>query len=176
MNQAIDSYRKALTFNPDHLPAHMNLATAYLQMGRFKEAELELIYLYALRPKDPLILFNLGLLLYRTGDFASAETKLKKLLEVDRFHLEANLLLANIYLEKKESDQAHEFSMKAYQINSADPRVVYQLGRSWDLAGDQEKAVKYYRLFLNIRAPKESQLELAVRDRLNYLVSQEEKK
>jgi tetratricopeptide (TPR) repeat protein len=175
-NRAIDSYRKALSFNPDHVPAHINLATAYLQTGRFKEAEKELIYVYALRPKDCQILFNFGLLLYQTGELASAETKLKKLLELDPFQLETNLLLASVYEEKGELNQAIEHCMRAYRTNSTDPRVIYRLGRTWDMVGDRTKAAEYYQLFLNMCSKKESELKLAVRDRLNYLVSQKEEK
>jgi tetratricopeptide (TPR) repeat protein len=169
LERAIDSYRSALTFNPDHLEAHINLATAYLQTGRFKEAEKELIYVYALKPNDRQILFNFGLLMYQTGEYASAETKLKKLLESDPFHLEANLLLACVYEATGEPNKAIEYCMKAYRINSTDPRVLYQLGRAWDMAGEGEKAVEYYQLFLKNDSQKENQLKSAVRDRMKYL-------
>jgi len=174
LDRAIDSYRKALTFNPDHVQAHINLATAYLQIGRFREAEKELIYVYALKPKDCQILFNFGLLLYQTGEHISAETKLKKLLKLNPFHLEANLLLASIYEEKGKPSQSVEYCMRAHEINSTDPRVLYRLGRAWDMMGEPTKAVKYYRLFLNRGWEKEGELKSAVRDRLNYLVSRKE--
>lgn len=175
-NKAIDFYRKALNFNPDHRQADMNLATAYLQVGRFKEAEQILVYLYALRPKDLKMLFNFGWLLYKTGEHTSAETKLARLLELNPFHLEANLLLASIFEERGEFNKAIEPCMKAYRINSADPRVLYRLGRLYDMMGESTKAAKYYRLFLNSGLEKENELELAVRDRLNYLISKGEKK
>jgi tetratricopeptide (TPR) repeat protein len=176
LNQAIRSYQEALAFDPDHLSAHTNLATAYLQTGRFKEAEQELVYLYAQKPKDTKVIFNFGLLLYRTGELASAEIKLKKLLELEPHHLEANLLLANIYEEKGEMGQALEHCIKAYQVNSSEPRVLYRLGRAWDMVGDPAKAISYYRLFLSAHGEKEHQWTWAVRDRLNYLVSQKEER
>jgi Flp pilus assembly protein TadD len=174
LDKAIDFYRKALTFNPDHLPADMNLATAYLQVGRFKEAEQILVHLYALKPKDGKVLFNFALLLYRTGEYPSAKNKLDKLLESDPLHLEGNLLLASIYEEEGEFRRALEPCIKAYQINSADSRVLYRLGRIWDMLGESEKAAKYYQLLLNSRSKIEHRLESAVRDRLNYLSSQKE--
>jgi tetratricopeptide (TPR) repeat protein len=174
LSQAIESYTEALTFDPDHLQTHMNLATAYLQTSRFREAEQELAYLYAVRPKDPMVLFNFGLLLYRTGEYVSAEAKLRKLLEQDPFHLEANLLLASIYEERGGINKAVELCMRAYQINSAHPRVLYRLGRAHDMAGSPTEAARYYQLYLSTRSEKESQLELAVRDRLNHLLSQKE--
>ncbi len=175
-NRAIDSYITALRFNRDHKQARINLAAAYMQMGRLKEAEKELVYLYALKPKDGNILFNLGLLLYKTGEYSSAKNKLKRLLELDPFHLEATLLLGSIYEERGELGKALESCTKAYRINSADPRAIYRLGRVWDLADEPTKAAKYYRLFLSCRAEKENQLELAVRDRLKYLVSGRDEK
>lgn len=173
---AIESYGKALTFNPDHLQAHLNLAIAYLQTGRFKEAEQKLIYLYALKPNDCTVLYNFGLLLYKTGELFSAETKLKRLVELDPLHLEAHLLLGSVYEEKREINQALELYVKAYRINSADPGVLYRLGRVWDIKGELVKAVKYYRSFLNTAPQKDKALELTVRDRLNYLISHEEAK
>ncbi len=174
LNQAIDSYKEALTCDPDHLPTHTNLATAYLQTGRFWEAEQELVYLYALRPRDPRILFNFGLLLYRIGEHVSAEIKLKRLLELKPLHLEAHLLMASIYEKKGDIDQALELCIRACQLNSADPRVLYRLGRAWDMTGEPAKAVKYYQLFLKTHWPKEDGLQQAVRDRLNYLINRKE--
>ncbi|NIM05147.1 MAG: tetratricopeptide repeat protein, partial [Armatimonadetes bacterium] len=70
------------SLNPDHPEANMNLAVAYLQAGRLKEAEQILVYLYASKPKDCEVLYNFGLLLYQSGELASAESKLERLLEI----------------------------------------------------------------------------------------------
>jgi len=174
-DQAIASYRKALNFDPAHHQARMNLATVYMHKGRFKEAKKELVYLYALRPRDTRILFNLALLLYQTGEYASAETKLKKLLELDPFHLEAALLLAGVYQERGEFDKAIQLGREAYRINSGDPRVLYQLGRAFDLAGDEQSAIRYYRLFLQTSSSaEEEKLKPDIRERLNYLLWRKE--
>jgi len=176
LSSAIDSYRLAVNYNPDHLQANMNLATAYLQTGRFKQAEQILVYLYASRPKDAKVLYNFGVLLYQSGEYASAENKLKKLLDIDPFHLEANLLLATIYEDQGELDKAIAACMKAHQIYSSHPRVLYRLGRVWDLAGQPTKAITYYQQFLNCREEKDPALELAVRDRLKYLGTRKEER
>jgi tetratricopeptide (TPR) repeat protein len=176
LSSAIDSYRLAVNYNPDHLQANMNLATAYLQTGRFKQAEQILVYLYAARPKDTKVLYNFGVLLYQTKEYASAENKLKKLLELDPFHLEANLLLASIYEDQGELDKAIAACMKAHQIQSSHPRVLYRLGRVWDLAGQPTQAATYYRQFLNCRSEEDPALGLAVRDRLKYLGTRKEER
>jgi tetratricopeptide (TPR) repeat protein len=87
--------------------------------------------------------------------------------------LEATLLLASIYEEWGEGNQALDYCMRAYRINSTDPRVLYRLGRTWDMAGEPAEAAKYYRLFLNAGSEREEGLKSTVRDRLNYLVSQQ---
>lgn len=174
--KAMESYRMALNYNPDHLQANMNLATAYLQTGRFKQAEQILVYLYASKPKDSKVLYNFSVLLYQTGEHGSAENKLKKLLEVDPFHLEANLLLATIYEEKGEMEKAMGACMKAHQINSTHPRVLYRLGRVCDLIGQTTKAITYYQQFLNSSSEREPELELAVRHRLKYLAARREER
>ena len=174
--QAIEAYRKALAYNPDHVQAHINLAIAYLQAGRLKEAEQELIYVYALKPKDSQILFNFGLLLFQTREYTSAETKLKRLLQLDPFHLEANLLLSSVYEEKGQSYKAVEYCLRAYEINSSDSRVLYRLARAWDMTDQTTKAIEYYRLFLSTASEKENGLQSAVRDRLDHLVSRKEEK
>jgi Tfp pilus assembly protein PilF len=170
---AVESYRKALSFDPDHQQARLNLATAYMQLGRLKEAERELTYLYAKNPDDTKVLFNLGLLWHQFGEYVGAEAKLRRVLELDPFHLETNLLLASIYEEWGEGSQSLEYCTRAYRINSADPRVLYRLGRAWDMVNEPAEAVKYYRLFLNAGSEREEGLKTAVRDRLNYLISQQ---
>ena len=174
--RAIEAYVKALAYNPDHLQAHINLATAYLETGRLKQAEQELIYVYALKPKDCQILFNFGLLLFQIREYVSAETKLKKLLQFDPFHLEANLLLSSVYEEKGQSYKAVEYCLRAYEINSSDSRVLYRLARAWDMTDQTTKAIEYYQLFLSTVSEKENQLRSVVRDRLDYLVSRKEEK
>jgi tetratricopeptide (TPR) repeat protein len=174
--RAIEAYRKALAYNPDHLQAHINLATAYLETGRLKQAEQELVYVHALRPKDCQILFNFGLLLFQIREYVSAETKLKKLLQLDPFHLEANLLLSSVYEEKGQSYRAVEYCLRAYEINSSDSRVLYRLARAWDMTDQTTKAIEYYRLFLSVVSEKENRLKSVVRDRLDYLVSIKEEK
>ncbi len=174
--RAIQAYRKTLAYNPDHLQAHINLATAYLETGRLKEAEQELIYVYAVKPKDSQILFNFGLLLFQTKEYVSAEAKLKKLLQVNPFHLEANLLLSSVYEEKGQFDKAVEYCLRAHEINSVDSRVLYRLARAWDMTDQTTKAIEYYRLFLSTGSEKENRLKSVVRDRLDYLVSRKEEK
>jgi tetratricopeptide (TPR) repeat protein len=174
--RAIEAYRKTLAYNPDHVQAHINLATAYLATGRLKEAEQELVYVHALRPKDCQILFNFGLLLFQIKEYVSAETKLKKLLQLDPFHLEANLLLSSVYEEKGQSYKAVEYCLRAHEINSVDSRVLYRLARAWDMTDQTTKAIEYYRLFLSTVSEKENQLRSVVRDRLDYLVSRKEEK
>jgi Tfp pilus assembly protein PilF len=176
LDKAIDFYREALTFDPDHSKANIDLAAAYLQIGRYKEAEQILVYLYALRPKDQTVLFNFALLLHRTGDLSSAQTKLEKLLSLNPFHLEANLLLAGIYEGKAEYGNMLELSQKAYQINAADPRTLYLLARAWDMNNQPAKAVDYYQAFLNCAEKDYERWKSAVRDRLNYLVSTKEER
>ena len=175
-NQAIDLYNKALQFNSDHVQARMNLATSFLQAGRIKEAEEQFNFLYFLEPNDYYILYNLGLLLYRTGDLESAELKLKKLLILDPLHLKANLLLGSVLEEMGNFKEAAAYCMKAYYIDSANPRVIYRAARAWDITGDEKKAIRYYRLFLNTGWENESGLRLAVRERLHYLVTNKEGK
>ena len=174
--RAVDFYKKALSLYPGHKPTRMNLATAYLQIGRYKEAERELIFLYALKPLDPRVLFNLGLLLYQTGNHESAEAKLRKLLEIDSFNLETHLLLGSIYEEKGEMVKALELYTKAYRINSTDARVLYKLGRAFDMSKDKENAIKYYHLFLQAPGENGEESKASIRDRLNYLLSQKGEK
>ncbi len=176
MTRAIDSYKRALAYDTNHQLTHMNLATAYMQTGKYKEAERELTYLYATKPKDPKILYNFGLLLYQTGELTSAETKLNKLLEYDPYNLEANLLLSSIYEEKGELNKAVDYCMKAYRVNSTDPRILYKSGRTFDMNGDKENAIKYYRLFLQSSSVIDEKSQSEVRERLNFLLIPKEGK
>jgi tetratricopeptide (TPR) repeat protein len=175
-SQALDSYQKALILNPGHEQARVNLASVLLQTGRFKEAEEQLILLHALRPKDQKILFNMGLLLYRLAQYPSAQDKLEQLLKINPFHLEACLLLASIHEEKGEMSKAVELCRQAYHIDTQSPAALYKLARALDISGERSEAAKFYQLYLKSDLGKDSELELAVHERLNYLLLQKEEK
>jgi tetratricopeptide (TPR) repeat protein len=174
--EALDSYQKALILDPEHEQARMNLASVLMQTGRFKEAEEQLILLHALRPKDQKILFNMGLLLIKLGQYPSAEEKLEQLLKINPFHLEACLLLASVYEEKGDMSKALEFYRQAYHIDTQSPAALYQLARALDISGDWNQAAEFYQLYLESNSGKDGELELAVHERLNYLLMQKEKK
>ena len=175
-DQALDSYKKALTLNPGHEQARVNLASVLMQIGRFKEAEEQLILLHALKPKDQKILFNMGLLSYKLAQYASAQDKLEQLLKINPFHLEACLLLASVYEDKGEMGKAEELCQQAYNIDTNSPAALYKLARVLDICGETSEAAKFYQLYLNSGLEKDNELELAVHERLNYLLLQKEEK
>ncbi len=81
LEEGVRELRRAVELEPDFY-SRTQLGAALLALGRLSEAEPQLREAVRLRPKDPEALFNLGVVLMRTGCADEAKVLLKRFLEV----------------------------------------------------------------------------------------------
>jgi len=86
--EAIAGFQEALVQNPDHAPAHLGLAVAWLQSGKEAEAMAALRKTIELDPKMTVAYANLGILHDRRGEYQKALDNYKKALSLDQELLE----------------------------------------------------------------------------------------
>ena len=65
LEEAVSAYKKAFQRAPDHLIAHIGLATTYSLMGREEEARAEAQKVLRINPKFSLIRFKKTALVYK---------------------------------------------------------------------------------------------------------------
>ena len=102
-SEAADQYRRVLELLPDHGPAHTNLATTLLALGREKEAEVEFKKSLALSP-DYAAFSNLGVIYYNQKRFAEAVDMTEQALKINDkdYRLWNNLAIAYQWLGRLE--------------------------------------------------------------------------
>jgi tetratricopeptide (TPR) repeat protein len=98
--EARDAYRRALTADPDHPDAHLNLGRLLHEEGAVADAERHYRRAAALRPADATAAYNLGVALEDLGRPADAAQAYERALAADPACADAHFNLAGI-LEKR---------------------------------------------------------------------------
>lgn len=96
---AIAAYQGSLNLNPDNPGAHSNLGAAYVKLGRYEEAIKEYRTAVEVDPTNATFLFNLALAYYKSAQIPSAAETFAAVLQRQRDHLNARLLLGDCYLQ-----------------------------------------------------------------------------
>lgn len=79
-NQAISSYKKALSIDPNHVESMQGLASVYSAQGAFTQAVLEYKQLIKLDPSNVSYSYNLARLYYDNNQNSSAQSTLNSLI------------------------------------------------------------------------------------------------
>ena len=119
---AIEQFRKALEMDPNHAPAHTNLGSTYLAMGKHEEAIVELEKAKALDSSPERR--RLALLAYAyaaSGKRDEAQKTLDEFNGLAKQRYIPPMNFAIIYAGLGEKDQAFEWLEKAYKDRSGPP-------------------------------------------------------
>lgn len=82
-NQAIETFNKILTKNPNNLTALYYLGSIAQEMGDYEEAKKKFQAYVNIDPQNPEVLTLLGVVYYKTGNKEGAREQWQKALEVD---------------------------------------------------------------------------------------------
>ena len=83
VQEAVAQFRRALTIDANHAPAHQNLGIVALRSNDVRGAREHLRRALELNPRLPLALNTLGVVQAREGDFPSAVESWKRAVEID---------------------------------------------------------------------------------------------
>ncbi|MCS6874927.1 MAG: tetratricopeptide repeat protein [Pyrinomonadaceae bacterium] len=103
--KAIELYEKAIELFPDFPEAEHQKAAALLSLGDLKQAENGFRRAIQLRPDWTLPMTSLAFILIKKGDFTEAEKLVKQALTLDTENQKAYVLLTEIKLKTRSSDQ-----------------------------------------------------------------------
>ena len=158
--EAIEYYKKALSF--EKLPVvMMNIANIYQSMGQVEES---IKYYHQIESTDtlnlPLHHYNIGILMYKMGDFKNAHESFKtaEITEGENIHL--LFYQAQTLLKLGE----HEAALKVYQRiadkDSSDPTPHKNMGIIYEIYfGDMTKAFESYTAYIEKGGEKTKDIE-----------------
>lgn len=100
MEEAVNSYRKAIQMNPSFAEAYCNCGVALKKLGRFEEALQSYNKAIHLKPNYPDAFSNRGVLLQELGDWDQALFSHNKAIQLDPYSATAYFNLGIVWKEK----------------------------------------------------------------------------
>jgi tetratricopeptide (TPR) repeat protein len=99
---ALDTYAQAVSANPRHGDAHINLGRLLHQAGKLKEAEQHYGAALSAQPYNATAAFNLAVVLEDLGRWDEAIVRYRQVLELDPHLVDAYFNLSRLYEKKGE--------------------------------------------------------------------------
>lgn len=159
---AIDTYKAALTINPERTDAISNLGAAYVRLGEFDDAVEQYERALKIDPLNHTIRLNLALAFYKSARPQHAIPQLKRVIASDPEARNAYLILADCYLQTGD-DQALIALLKPREPMFAnDLAYAYLLGTALLHTGDTEEGQKYAERVFGAGESAEAHLLLAI--------------
>ena len=121
LDKAVESFKKAISLQPDVVFSYINLATAFTGLGKLDEAEKTLQDALVIQPKNFDVLLNLGLVLAQSEQYYEAEDYVSQALSINSNSVLALKALGNLFYREQKYSQAVETFSK---LNKVDPSVV----------------------------------------------------
>ena len=151
LDEAVDSYRRAIAIEPDHAEAHVGLSTALLDARRPDEALAASLRALRLRPDLPDVQNNLGTALALNGRFDEAIAAYRKAIELKPDMAEAHTNLGNALRDTGPLDEAIAAYRRAIALRPDFPAAYSNLGNALRDNGQREEAVAAFRRALELR-------------------------
>jgi tetratricopeptide (TPR) repeat protein len=139
--EAVASFEKALSFEPQAVTAMVNASIAHARLGEIAKAEKSLQKALKLAPDNAAANFNMGLLKAEKKEPKQAETYLKKAFAADPRMAQAAYNLC-VLTAKDRIGEAVTWCRKAAETGPQNPAYAYTLAFYLNQKGDKDEAVK----------------------------------
>lgn len=145
---AIEEYKKVIRIDTGYIQAYVNLGDLYSRLGDLDRAAA--YYKEAQRRNPGSAHVNLGDLYWRRGWDERAVSEYRKASAVLQDKTRALNRLSNIYIERKELDEAIKINREIIKISPKSAIAHYSLGLAYEIKGDLTEARKGYEEALSI--------------------------
>lgn len=145
-DEAIAEFRKAVSLDPNHTTARLNLAYTYDRQGRSEEAMSEYQKVVELDPKSHFAHNNLGVLHDKKGLYDEAIGQFEKALQIDPSNTTAQKNLENAKKNKAVVQEREKKIAQAHKEVEAQPHSAdasYKLARLYAFYGKKEQAMEW---------------------------------
>ena len=137
-------YRQVLSLCPEHVDACVYLGLLYSRMEKFTEAAGCFQRAQVLLPREPAISYQLGSVLYASGQHQLAIKQFKQTLAMDNTHWQAAYNLGTALLDLGNTAEAIAAYKKAASLHPQDPDIHFNLGLAHKKSGQLEAAIQAY--------------------------------
>ena len=120
-------FRRAFELEPNHFHLHRNMALFYENTGNPEQAEKYFLSAIEIDSRRPDAYFFYGRFLYMNRRYDEAEENLRKVIQLNRAHMDARHLLIDLYYEKWDLRNLADISRDTLSIASSDEWALYYL-------------------------------------------------
>ena len=124
---SITLFERARQVSPESPAVHLNLASAYLRVGRLPEAEKELSLAVKLEPRSYMAHYNLGVIFERRRDYASAMEAFREAGRLNPQSPQVIQSLIRTLLTLGRNNEAHSLMTYALKNLPANPDTMREL-------------------------------------------------
>jgi tetratricopeptide (TPR) repeat protein len=144
-DSALEHFQAAEQLAPENVEVLANYASTLTSLARYDQAEELLRRAQRLAPEDVQARLGIGILYFRRGLYALAETELRWVCARDESHGPAQYYRGEALNRLNRYDEAAEAMERAITLIPSDPRPFYTLGHLYDRRHQQEEAAEMYR-------------------------------
>lgn len=163
--QALEKLKRAVSQDPEHVPAHMGLGIIYRQIGETDKALDHLQRAVRLAPEDGAAHNSYATLLCRTRKFDQADQHFRQALN-DPFYATPEVILANAgacATRAGKTEEAEEFLREALSIDPNNELALYHMANLSYQQGDAFRARAFYQRLEAVAQPEPGSLMLGYR-------------
>lgn len=142
---ALEQFEAAEKLGPDNVEVLVNLGSTLGVVARYEEAEAALRKAVRLEPESVSVRAALGILHFRRGVYAIAESELRWVCEQDHDHADAFYYRGEALNRLGRFDEALEALERAIALEPGNSRAFYTLGHLYDRKHLPEEAALMYR-------------------------------
>ncbi len=151
-------FEEKLMSDQSDLDALYGLAVTEGQIGMATEAVEHFQRALGLNVRDPDILRDFGIFLFKLGRFAEAALYLRRAIDVSKDDIGANRYLAKAWLATGSVIEAVDLLKELVEKNPADPDVCYDLAIAYGKAAQKGLSHYYFGRFFKMKGKTESAL------------------
>lgn len=144
-DKAIESYKKALTINPNHPVANENIGACYKATGNYDLAIEYLNKSIVINPNNDNTYNNLGLSFEKKGLYNDAINNFKRAILINPNFYSPYVNLGSTYINIREYELAKENCQMAINLNPNNDTAYINLGVVYQNQGEYDKAIGLYK-------------------------------
>jgi tetratricopeptide (TPR) repeat protein len=133
-------FQRAISYNPNYVPAHHVYSHYLVFMDRFAEALAEGQRALALDPLDVGMNFHMGWYYYFTHEYDRAGAQLQRVVEMNPKFPDAHSMLGAVYAKQARYQEAIAELLKSRELDGSDQRG--KLGSVYAISGQRGEAQK----------------------------------
>ena len=139
-DRAAGLFGRSLRLGLNTFEVHLELGNVFLAQGELASARGEYAKCLAIRPNNPVAIFNDGLVLRKMGDLEGAAKLYERAVELDPTFRQPALDLAVFYIQSNKTDRALQILSKVVDVDDV---VLSLLGAAYLQKGNLDEAQKH---------------------------------